>query len=216
MHISRAGLKLIEEFEGWSSGPYWDPYGRVWTRGYGETEGIGPHSRHLTRGQGETNLRRLIERRYEWAIADLGVALNQNQWDALCSFVWNLGAGIFTGGLRTALLRREWGAAATRMLQYDHAGGVILEGLRRRRKLEADLFLRPIAEIGWRPPDEIRWEEQYDQLLHSRSPWAWARRQVLRHYMHRRAVEIVKVAGIDDWDERNRKARLQALMARTR
>src|ERR1700685_2360136 len=99
MHISANGLRLIEGFEGWSAVPYWDSYGRVWTRGYGETGGSGPHSPTLTRAQGQANVQRLGETRYEYAIRDLGVALNQNQWDALCSFVWNLGPGILQGSL---------------------------------------------------------------------------------------------------------------------
>jgi lysozyme len=143
-HISARGLRLIERFEGFSSCPYWDPYGRVWTRGYGETEAIGRGSRCVSRGQAQHHLRRLIETRYEWALRSLRVALNQNQWDALCSFVWNLGAGIFRGtSVGYYLRRRQWSAAASAMLQYDHAGGVVLAGLRIRREVEARLFLSP-------------------------------------------------------------------------
>jgi lysozyme len=148
MHISSRGLALIESFEGFSSAPYWDSYGRVWTRGYGETEGIGPDSPHLSRAEATTNLKRLVEDRYEWAIRELGVEFSQDQWDALCSFVWNLGAGIFTGDLRTALQAREWTRAAQLMLAYDHAGGQVLEGLARRRRQEVALFLshaNPVA-----------------------------------------------------------------------
>src|SRR5579863_5936368 len=143
MHISRRGVQLIASFEGFSSRPYWDPYGRVWTRGFGETEGITQHSLPISRKAGEARLQHLIETRYEWAIRDLGVTLNQNQWDALCDFAWNLGAGIFTGALRVALQHREWGGAAQLMLAYDHADGEVLEGLRLRRQTEARLFITP-------------------------------------------------------------------------
>src|SRR5437763_14613455 len=140
MHVSQRGLALIEGFEGWSSAPYWDRYGGVWTRGYGETEGISGSSRRITRAQGEANLRRRLELYYEPAIRALGVELSQNQWDALCSFAWNLGPGIFRGTLRAALQARRFDEAARLMLAYDHAGGVVLEGLRRRRQAEAELF----------------------------------------------------------------------------
>lgn len=140
-HVSTAGLHLIEGFEGFGSCPYWDQYGRVWTRGYGETEGIHGGSACIGRAYGEANLRSRLERFYEYALRGLGVELTQNQWDALDSFVWNLGAGIFTGTLRHDLQTGQWQAAASVMLQYDHAGGVVLEGLRTRRIAEVRLFL---------------------------------------------------------------------------
>jgi GH24 family phage-related lysozyme (muramidase) len=214
MHISDRGLALIEQFEGFSSRPYWDPYGRVWTRGYGETEGISQRSRSISRQQGQVNLRRLIEQRYEWAIHRLGVDLfNQNQWDALCSFVWNLGAGIFTGRLRVELQARRWPQAAQLMLAYDHAGGQVLAGLARRRRLEVDLFLRPPA--AYVPVDEQRWIREYDQLPRS-GAWAAMRRRVLRRVMTRRRKLIWHLAqGADGWRTLNRAARYRQLLVRT-
>jgi lysozyme len=214
MQISRRGVQLIASFEGFSSRPYWDAYGRVWTRGYGETEGITPHSPPISRKAGEARLQHLIETRYEWAIRDLGITLNQNQWDALCSFAWNLGAGIFTGHLRDALQHRQWGTAATLMLSYDHAGGQILVGLRHRRQLEAQLFTTP--EPAYLPADEARWEHQYDQLRTRRTPWATLRRRVLQRYMRNRILEILRLVQHDPhgWDQRNRKNRYTKLIAR--
>ena len=78
MHISDRGVRLIAGFEGWSSTPYWDAYGRVWTRGFGETEGITQHSPAISYQDGLSRLRHLIEARYEWAIRGLNVPLNQN------------------------------------------------------------------------------------------------------------------------------------------
>ena len=216
MHVSQRGLALIEGFEGWSAAPYWDSYGGVWTRGYGETEGITGSSPALTRAQGEANLRRRLELYYEPAIRALGAPFNQNQWDALCSFVWNLGAGIFTGELRVALERREWGRAAQMMLAYDHAGGVVLEGLRRRRQAEAALFLR--AADPYVPADEARWRREYDALRGRRSPWASARRRALQRRMLARRREVWELARheADGWKRLNRKARYDALLERTR
>jgi lysozyme len=148
-HISAKGLHLIEGFEGWSSCPYWDPYGHVWTRGYGETEGIGSGSACISRARGEANLKRLVESRYEWALRALGVPLNPNQWDALCSFVWNLGAGIFQGTTVGSDLRgHRFGLAAGAMLAYVHAGGQVLSGLVTRRRAEVHLFLTPVRPAG--------------------------------------------------------------------
>lgn len=216
MHISRRGVQLIASFEGFSSRPYWDPYGRVWTRGFGETEGITSSSPAISRKAAEHRLQHLIETRYEWAIRELGVSLNQNQWDALCSFAWNLGAGIFTGHLRDALQHREWETAANFMLGYDHAGGQVLAGLQRRRQLEAKLFLEP--EPPYLPPDEARWERQYDQLAHRRGPWATMRRRVLRRYMRNRLIELLHLVSQkhDGWEILNRRDRYTKLLTRIR
>jgi len=137
IHISTRGLRLIESFEGFGSCPYFDAYGRVWTRGYGETEGIHRSSPCISRSTGEVRLRGLVEARYQWAVRGLGVSFNQNQIDALDSFVWNLGAGIFTGSLRRSIQAHN----PYPLLAYDHAGGVVLSGLARRRREEVALFL---------------------------------------------------------------------------
>jgi lysozyme len=216
MHISNAGLRLIESFEGFSSIPYWDPYGHLWTRGFGETEGIGAASPMITREQGQVNLKRLVETRYEPAIRALGVDLNQNQWDALCSLVWNLGPGILRGQLGTMLRHREYGAFAKAMLAYDHAGGVVLGGLQRRRQDESALFSRPVDQYV--PEDERRWEREYDALKGKSTPWAALRRRVLVRTMTARRKEIWRLAENhkpDGWRERNREARYHALAART-
>lgn len=215
MHISARGLALIEGFEGFSSRPYWDPYGGVWTRGYGETEGLHVGSPSISRAHAQARLRELVQARYEPAIRALDVEFNQNQWDALCSFAYNLGAGIFTGNLRAALGHQDWNAAARVMLCYDHAGGRALLGLERRRRAEVDLFLKPIPPFV--PADEARWEHEYDQLLKRRDPWARTRRRVLRRYMTRRLVEVLHAADQHGgWGKLNREARYRSLLERTR
>jgi lysozyme len=149
-HIDTPGLVLIEGFENVYKAVYcpeYDQYGGVWDIGFGQTEGIGPRSACITHAQAEANLRYLVETRYEWAIRALDVPFNQHEWDALCSFVWNLGAGIFEGTSVGADLRaRDYYAATRRMLEYDHAGGVVLPGLRARREIEVRLFLTPVAK----------------------------------------------------------------------
>jgi GH24 family phage-related lysozyme (muramidase) len=136
--LSPNGARFIAGFEGFRSCPYWDPYGRVWTRAFGETGGISRSSPCISRGQGETNLRRLVATRYEHGVRTIGVAFNQNQWDALASFAYNLGPGIFTGNLRTQLRRYN----PSPMLAYNKAGGRTLPGLVRRRNAEVALFRR--------------------------------------------------------------------------
>lgn len=227
MHVSSRGLTLIEGFEGWSSRPYWDPYGHVWTRGFGETEGIGPHSPAISRAQGSANLKRRLERFYEPSIRALGAGLNQNQWDALCSFVWNLGAGIFTGTLRSELQHRSWRAAADIMLQYDHAGGVVLEGLRTRREAEMRLFLTPAVNpdpLAVLLPAERRLVNTYDHYsqhprLHAHGlkvtrAGLVARRKAVWLAAHNDIAHGASPAVA--WGKLHRGARYQILLSRTR
>ena len=158
IHIDTVGLRFIEGFEGFGSCPYFDSFGGVWTRGYGETEGISRGSKCISRAFGEANLKSRIERFYAWSIRGLGVSFNQYEADALYSFVWNLGAGIFTGSLRLSIQHHRFAA----ILAYDHAGGVVLAGLSRRRRAEYALALR-------KPPKPHRTLNQ-----------AYTRRRVLR------------------------------------
>jgi|ERR1019366_1635593 lysozyme len=144
MQISNKGINLIANFEGFSSCPYWDSYGSVWTRGYGEAGGrISGNSPCITRQQGQENLRSLVNNDYGRAVNDLGVTLNQNQFDALCSFTYNLGAGSMQWNVGRSLREKKYNQAAEEMLQYDRAGGVILAGLVTRRRAEVNLFRTP-------------------------------------------------------------------------
>lgn len=147
MYIDQRGLNFIAGFEGGESSDglfhaYWDPYGHVWTIGYGETSGVHP-GMTWTKAQAEDDLKRKLENDYIWAINNLDVPLTQNQFNALCSFVWNLGAGSMQWDIGRYLRARNYQAAANALLEYTHAGGVVLAGLVRRREAERALFLTP-------------------------------------------------------------------------
>ena len=113
MNIGPKGIALIKEFEGFPFGgrPYRDPVG-VWTIGYGHTEGVGPHSPRLTERQASELLERDLAQRYEPHVERLPIAraLNQHQFDALVSFVFNLGPGAIAAdtGIGRALRARQW------------------------------------------------------------------------------------------------------------
>lgn len=147
MRISQRGLNMIEHYEEYVAHPYWDPYGRVWTRGYGETGGdITGSSPSISQAQAEANLIGKLSRQYEPAIEAVGVPLNQNQWDALCDFVWNIGPGGVGEGFDVgrSLRAHQYGLAANQLLEYDRSGGVTLPGLVERRQEERLLFLTPV------------------------------------------------------------------------
>ena len=132
-----AGLKLIESFEGLRLTAYQDSVG-VWTIGYGHTKGV-KQGQTITQQQAERFLQQDLAVA-EAAVNRLGLTLSDNQFAALVSFTFNLGAGNLT-----KLLKNGLAAAADRILLFDHAGGKALPGLTRRRTAERALFLTPSA-----------------------------------------------------------------------
>lgn len=141
MKISQKGINLIKTFEGLSLKAYKDSVGVV-TIGYGST---GPHvsmGQIITEVQAETLLKSDIAR-FERGVSDLVTApLNQNEFDALVSFSFNLGLG----NLKSSTLLRKLNSldcqgAAKEFERWNKAGGKVLAGLTRRRIAERDLFL---------------------------------------------------------------------------
>ena len=65
--------------------------------------------------------------------------INQNQFDALVSFAYNLGCGNLKN-IAENLNKNDFSGATARMKKYVYAGGNKLEGLVRRRQAEVDLF----------------------------------------------------------------------------
>jgi lysozyme len=140
--ISPNGVNFIKQFEGFSGKPYDDGTG-VWTIGYGHIEGVTPHSPHITERQASDLLAQDLDNKYAPSVNALHLPFTQNQFDALVSFVYNLGVGTMSTQYDVGRLLRakQYHAAADAMLQYDHAGGQRLAGLTRRRQAERTLFL---------------------------------------------------------------------------
>jgi peptidoglycan hydrolase-like protein with peptidoglycan-binding domain len=83
----------------------------------------------------------------EKAVNALGVPLNQNQFDALVSFTYNLGPGwtVEKTGIRDALRARRYRDVPREMQKWVKANGQTLPGLVRRRKAEGRLFAAPVG-----------------------------------------------------------------------
>jgi GH24 family phage-related lysozyme (muramidase) len=164
IRIDAYGLSLIEGFENTYEArycPFWDPYGHVWTRAFGETDWSGNFGGVcISHAQAEANVRYLVEVDYQYAVRGLGLNLSQRQVDALDDFVWNLGAGIFTGELRVQIQRHEWSA----ILGYDIAGGVVLPGLQARRETEYRLLVAspPVPPQPSHAQLVARWHAELD------------------------------------------------------
>lgn len=141
MNISQKGIDLIKSFEGLELKAYKDSVGVV-TIGYGST---GPHvamGQTITESQAETLLKSDVGR-FEKGVEDLvTVPLNQNQFDALVSFSFNLGLGnLKSSTLLRKLNSLDYVGAANEIPRWDKAGGKVLKGLTRRRLAEKELFL---------------------------------------------------------------------------
>ncbi len=141
--IGQAGLALVKQYEGCRLAAYRCAAG-VWTIGYGHTAGV--HSgMTITQAQADAYLQQDIAKFEGYvnnpAYVPITANLNQNQFDALVSFAFNLGAG----NLRKLCKGRTAAQIAQAMTQYCKANGKVLAGLRRRRAAEQALFNKPVS-----------------------------------------------------------------------
>ncbi|EMW3234939.1 lysozyme [Pseudomonas aeruginosa] len=144
MRTSQQGLSLIKSFEGLRLQAYQDAVG-VWTIGYGATRGV-KAGMSINKEQAERMLLNDVQR-FEPELDKLvKVPLNQNQWDALMSFVYNLGsANLASSTLLKLLNKGDYRGAADQFPRWVNAGGKRLEGLVKRRAAERALFLEPLS-----------------------------------------------------------------------
>lgn len=145
--ISEKGLALIKQFEGFRSKPYRDAVG-VPTIGYGLTHyGDGRQvkmtDKALSEAEADKMLREVVKVYEQDVDASIGAAaLNQNQFDALVSFTYNLGAANLRNSTLLRKLRVNPNDPSIRgeFMKWRLAGNQELEGLKRRRQAEADLY----------------------------------------------------------------------------
>lgn len=146
MRISDKGLELIADFEGFRSNPYLDSAG-VPTIGYGSTfyldnTKVTMQDKPISECDAKVLLG-LVANNFAKQVDDsLDVEVNQNQFDALVSFTYNLGIG----NLRKSTLLKKVNAnpcdpnIALEFERWVRAGGKVLNGLVKRRKKEAELY----------------------------------------------------------------------------
>ena len=151
LKISDNGVNFIANFEGLRTTGYLCP-ASVKTIGIGETGKFALTGQKITVGMKITEKQakdsfKIAIKRYEDAVNKLNVPMNQNQFDALVSFCYNLGVGIFKGSLLSSIKKQDWEDVARQMKLYCNArvNGKLtkLKGLVRRREAEAKLLLTP-------------------------------------------------------------------------
>lgn len=141
MKISDKGLALIKSFEGFSALAYLCPAG-VWTVGYGHTKGV-TQSSHCTLPAAEALIREDVAFAEGAVTNSVVVKLTQGQFDALVSFVFNLGVGTFRKSTLLRLLnKKDYAGAADEFDRWIFAGGKKQKGLVARRSAERALFLK--------------------------------------------------------------------------
>lgn len=141
--INQAGIDLIKSFEGLRTSAYYDAVG-VRTIGYGHAIRPGENLTVITEAQAEELLRQDLREAEEAVDRYVHVSLNANQFSALVSFAYNVGAGNFAKSMVLRFLsERRYQAAADDLLRWNRAGGRVLEGLVRRRAAERRLFMTP-------------------------------------------------------------------------
>jgi lysozyme len=146
--ISDKGLKLIQDFEGFRSKPYLCS-ASVPTIGYGSTRyadgtKVKLNDPEITK-EGATTLFKQTLKQYELAVdAYCRDDINQNQFDALVSFAYNVG----TQALKTSTLLKKVNANPNDQTIKDEfnkwcrAAGKIIKGLQIRRATEAALYFK--------------------------------------------------------------------------
>ncbi|BEM76148.1 lysozyme [Serratia marcescens] len=140
MIIGTNGLNLIKHFEGLRLRAY-QCSAHVWTIGYGHTADVGEND-VITEEEALYFLHQDLAESERAVNQYVHVPLTQNQFDALVSFVFNLGAGNFLTSTLLKKLNSGDDGAAQEFGRWIHAGGKALPGLVRRREAERALFLQ--------------------------------------------------------------------------
>ena len=139
--VSERGIDLIRHHEGCRLDAYQDSAG-VWTIGYGHTGSAAQEGARITQAEAEDLLRADLASA-ESGVADLVSAdLSQSQYDALVSFVFNVGRSALASS--TLVERLNDGIVLKvpqELCRWIYAGGARSKGLARRRVAEAALFL---------------------------------------------------------------------------
>jgi GH24 family phage-related lysozyme (muramidase) len=153
--MKEAGLALLKSFEQLRLQAYDDATGRplakgeepkgVPTIGWGHTRGVKPGDT-CTVEEAEAFLQEDLAPACHAVESMVKVPLTDNQFDALVSFVFNVGEEAFHDSTLLRVLNAgHYDAVPAQLARWNKDNGVVLTGLTRRRKAEEDLWNRPDA-----------------------------------------------------------------------
>ena len=151
MEVSEKCVNLVKRFEGFVSHAYVCPAGKI-TLGYGHCEGV-----HLGNTITEKEAEKLLYKdlakfasKISFSLEQDNITVNQNQFDALCSFAFNLGySALVFSTLWKKLKVGDFDGASDEFLKWVYITKTVsgervkirLKGLETRRNAERDLFL---------------------------------------------------------------------------
>ena len=139
--LGQAGEALIKSFEKLRLTGYADE-GGVPTAGWGHTGADVTVGVTYTGGQAQVWFEQDIQHAEAVVDGTAPLSLSQNQFDALVSFAYNVGAGAYVHSTLLNLLKAgDSAGAAAQFLVWDHVDGQVSDGLLRRRQAEQALFL---------------------------------------------------------------------------
>jgi lysozyme len=140
--INSAGLELLKDFEKCKLTAYKCRAG-VWTIGWGHTGADVYEGLTITKERAD-ELFALDLEQFEGAVNWTCPKVNQNQFDALVCFCFNVGAGAFRNSRLAKYVNQSKPLlVATEFMRWVHVKGKVSEGLVNRRKAERELFLNP-------------------------------------------------------------------------
>lgn len=139
MKASVDAYELIKQFEGLRLEACLCPAG-IWTIGYGHTSGVSPNS-FITIQEADDYLHRDVAT-IEMQLNKLNLSLRQCQWDAIVSFVFNVGIGNFKASTLLAKIRinPDDNSIIDEFLRWVYANGKVMRGLQKRRLTEMKLY----------------------------------------------------------------------------
>ncbi len=146
--INQAGLTMIEQFEGCKLEPYLDvakvPTIGIGTTKYPDGRVVTMNDPPITEAQAQSFLKNHLEGDCKAVSGLVKVTLNDNEFAALVSFAYNVGRNALASStLLKKLNSGDREGAADQFLRWDHAAGIQVAGLTRRRQAERALFLLP-------------------------------------------------------------------------
>lgn len=166
MQTSNTGIELIKRFEGCRLNAYQDSVG-VWSIGYGHTKNV-KKGMLITQDQADKFLKEDLKVYENYVKTYVSYNINQNQFDALVSFTYNVGGGnLQKSTLLVYLNQGKITFAANEFDKWTYAGGKKLTGLVNRRKAEKELFLSDFIsnETTDDKEEENKMEKTYNWTL---------------------------------------------------
>jgi len=139
---SKKCVDFIAEWEDFSPLPYLCSGGK-WTIGFGHTEGVTESSSQITIEDAYKLLRSDIEKREVSLFAHISsFKLSRGQYDAIVSFVYNVGLGAFLRSVAYKEMKKNVNSKkiADSWITFRNAGGEFMRGLLLRRLEELIMY----------------------------------------------------------------------------